>query len=348
MKKILAFVLAFLLMACMLGGCGESSPDAASSPAVITDPAQETSADSSFAEDTETRTIRIGSGPVGGVNNTIASGIASLLMDEYSNYTVSAEVTTGGQENIRMVGTGEADFGIAGPDMVYFANTNGREFEGFFDKQDQFRLVCTGWSTVGFVMVPADSPAQTIEDLKGTKIGVGSGSIETNFWPMLLEAYGMTVDDVKDVSMSLSDICEALKDNTIDCGVFCTSENNSTIQELFQSKDMRLIPLSEEAANSIVGKYPYQIKNYVHAGIYNGVDKDILNIGGTSMIFCSVDTPDVVVYNLTKLIFERNDDLVAMHKNASYLNAENCLISSDIIPIHPGAEMYYKEVGILN
>lgn len=66
------------------------------------------------------------------------------------------------------------------------------------------------------------------------------------------------------------------------------------------------------------------------------------------MIFCSVDTPDVVVYNLVKLIFERNDDLAAMQNNASYLNAENCLTSSDIIPVHPGAEMYYKEVGILN
>ena len=346
MKKNFALVIALAMLVCLLTGCDNSAPQADSADSAPEAPA-EVPAEPGSVEDTEVRTIRFASGPVGGVNNTIGAGIASLLMEEHPNYTVSAEVTTGGQENIRMVGTGEADFGIAGPDMVYFANTNGREFEGFFDKQDQFRLVCTGWSTVGFVMVPADSPAQTIKDLKGMKIGVGSGSVETNFWPMLLEAYGMTVNDVKDVSMSLSDICEALKDNTIDCG-FCTSENNSSIQELFQSKDMRLISLSEEAANSIVEKHPYQIKNSVHAGIYEGVDEDVLNIGGTSMIFCSVDTPDVVVYNLVKLIFERNDDLAAMQNNASYLNAENCLTSSDIIPVHPGAEMYYKEVGILN
>lgn len=347
MKKNFALVIALAMLVCLLTGCDNSAPQADSADSAPETPA-EVPAEPGSVEDTEVRTIRFASGPVGGVNNTIGAGIASLLMEEHPNYTVSAEVTTGGQENIRMVGTGEADFGIAGPDMVYFANTNGREFEGFFDKQDQFRLVCTGWSTVGFVMVPADSPAQTINDLKGMKIGVGSGSVETNFWPMLLEAYGMTVNDVKDVSMSLSDICEALKDNTIDCGVFCTSEKNSSIQELFQSKDMRLISLSEEAANSIVEKHPYQIKNSVHAGIYEGVDEDVLNIGGTSMIFCSVDTPDVVVYNLVKLIFERNDDLAAMQNNASYLNAENCLTSSDIIPVHPGAEMYYKEVGILN
>ena len=143
MKKNFALVIALAMLVCLLTGCDNSAPQADSADSAPETPA-EVPAEPGSVEDTEVRTIRFASGPIGGVNNTIGAGIASLLMEEHPNYTVSAEVTTGGQENIRMVGTGEADFGIAGPDMVYFANTNGREFEGFFDKQDQFRLVCTG------------------------------------------------------------------------------------------------------------------------------------------------------------------------------------------------------------
>ena len=280
-------------------------------------------------------TIRIGGGPSSSANYTTFAGIGNLITQDHPDYLINTEISTGSQENIRMIQSGTVQFGVAMTDVEEAAFKGTREFEG---SPVEICHVMGGYTTMLHMFVPKDSDVNSIGDLKGKKLAVSKGAMAQYYMPILLEAYGLTKDDVQITETALQDICDAVNDGNADFGVHITPFTSSPIADLAATKGIKLLISSEN---------PFFYKSVIPGGTYTGVDGDTVVLGTRNNLICAKSVDDEIVYNVVKSIIEHHDDLADVHPQANQFNKENA-VEGALIDIHPGAVKYYKEIGIMN
>lgn len=289
-------------------------------------------------------TIRIGGGPSSSANYTTFAGIGNLIMKDNPDYLVNTEISTGSQENIRMIQNGTAQFGVAMTDVEEAAAKGNREFEG---SPVDICHVMGGYTTMLHMFVPKDSDINSIADLKGKKLAVSKGAMAQYYMPILLEAYGLKTDDVQITETALQDICDAVNDGNADFGVHITPYTSSPIADLAATKGIKLISLDQEHIDKIVAENPFFFETTIPGGTYTGIDNDTVVIGTRNNLVCARSVDEDVVYNVVKTIIEHQDELPDIHPQAKMFNKENA-VDGALIDIHPGAAKYYKEIGIMN
>lgn len=306
-------------------------------------PMETGSGESSQTNTSDKVTIRIGGGPSASANYTTFAGIGNLIMKDHPNYLVNAEISTGSQENIRMIQSGVVQFGVAMTDVEQAAANGYREFK---DNPVDICHVMGGYTTMLHMFVPEESDIQSIADLKGHKLAVSKGAMAQYYMPILLEAYGLSVDDVTITENALQDICDAVKDGNADFGVHITPFISSPIADLAATKGIRLLSIDQEHQEAITAQYPFFYSSVIPGGTYTDVDQDTQVLGTRNNLVCARDVDEEVVYNVVKSIIEHQDDLVDVHPQASNFNKENA-VEGVLIAIHPGAVKYYKEIGLM-
>ncbi len=288
-------------------------------------------------------TIRIGGGPSSSANYTTFAGIGNLITQDHPNYLINTEISTGSQENIRMIQSGTVQFGVAMTDVEEAAAKGTREFEG---SPVEICHVMGGYTTMLHMFVPEDSDVNSIADLKGKKLAVSKGAMAQYYMPILLEAYGLTKDDVQITETALQDICDAVNDGNADFGVHITPYTSSPIADLAATKGIRLLSIDEDHIKQISEANPFFYKSVIPGGTYTGIDEDTVVLGTRNNLVCAKSVDEEVVYNVVKSIIEHQEDLKDVHPQAHHFNKENA-VEGALIDIHPGAAKYYKEIGIM-
>jgi len=337
-KRLLAALLATALLTAALAGCGGKTPS---------NSAQSNAGSGSTSDSTPSSgplTVRISAGPSGANNFMICAALGDKVMSLFSDYTISAEISTGSAQNIRAMSQNEAQMGIAMSDSALYAYNAEREFTDLEPKQ--FNYVIGGYQTIVHIMVPADSSIQSVADLKGKKVAASQGITAQYYLPIVLEAYGMTTEDVTVSELQLNDVVNALNDGTVDVGFHITSYPLAAISDLAATKGLRLLSLPDDIIDAIAKDYPYFSKMVIDGGAYPGIPEDTVTIGTLNTLICRADLDEEFVYNFVKTVCESTEDLAAVHPKAGDFNKDNTLTGA-VIPIHPGAERYYKEIGIL-
>lgn len=290
-----------------------------------------------------TVTIRFGGGPSSSANYTTFAGIGNLITQDHPNYLCNTEISTGSQENIRMLQNGTVQFGVAMSDVEEAAFKGEREFEG---SPVNIRHVMGGYTTVIHMFVAEDSGINSIADLKGKKLAVSKGAMAQYYMPILLEAYGLTTDDVTITETALQDICDAVNDGNADFGVHITPYTSSPIADLAATKGIKLLSVDQEHIDKITSEYPYFYAYTIPGGVYTRVDQDVVSIATRNNLVCAADVDDEIVYNVVKCIIEHQEDLADIYPQAVEFNTANA-IKGALIDIHPGAVKYYQEIGIM-
>lgn len=336
-KRFLGLALASILIL-SVAGCSNKPVSGSSSGSPTSAP----NASAPVASN-EKVTIRIGGGPSSGANYTTFAGIGNLISQDHPNYLINTEISTGSQENIRMIQNGTVQFGVAMSDVEEAAFKGTREFEG---TPVEICHVMGGYSTMLHMIVSKDSDIDSIADLKGKKLAVSKGAMAQYYMPILLEAYGLTKDDVQITEIALQDICDAVNDGNADFGVHITPYTSSPIADLAATKGIKLLSIDQEHIDKIISKYPYFFECTIPGGTYTGVDEDTVVIGTRNNLICAKSVDDEIVYNFVKSIIEHEADLPDVHPMASNFNKENA-VDNVLIDIHPGAVKYYQEIGLM-
>ena len=105
--------------------------------------------------------------------------------------------------------------------------------------------------------------------------------------------------------------------------------------------------IGQEAVDKLMAEKPWYHTVVIPAGTYDGCDEDITTFAQYTALCARADVPEETVYNLVKTMMENADALEAVHKNAAGTCPERG-IEGALTPMHPGAERYYKEVGVLD
>lgn len=278
-----------------------------------------------------------------GVYFPLGGGIARIWNSKVPDVNATAETSGCSIVNLRLMEQGQASAAICQNDAVYFGANGLKFFEG--KKAVKPRGVLMLYDEHLHVATTKQSGIKKIEDLKGKRVRIGfPGSIATENALILLEAYGMTEKDMKAYQMSLSDAFEQLKDGNIDVLIEPTGAPAAGFLDVAHTRDMVLLPVDKDHSDKIYKKYPFLSPAVIPAGTYKGTSQGLPTLAVTCMLIASSDVTTDLVYNLTKSIFQNLNILGESHIKGKLVTMETALKGMPI-PLHPGAEKYYKEVG---
>lgn len=292
------------------------------------------------------QTITISCGTSAGVGYITTTTAGTFLKKVFSGYEVKPEITTGSQENINLIKQGIAQIGVSMADSALAAYEGNREFNESY--KGCINFVTGGYLTTITQIVPKNSTAKELPDLKGKKIGVSKGVMEQFYFPIILKAYGLSKSDFKISVLSINDILTMLQDGNIQYGIHVSSVPNTGISDLALSSGIQLLTMSEKVRDAIIVANPYFQKAVISKAVYN-TKTDSKTLATRNIYVCSPNADEQVVYDWVKTLITYHDELAAAHPQAGDFggkNGENAL-SGQLIPIHPGAARYYREIGLI-
>ena len=350
MKKILALTLA-LGMTLSLAACGSGS---SGSSAAASKPAASAASSAAASAQTESKGlteaerakefITVGTGPTSGIYFPIGGAFATALKEW--GYQTSAEATNATGQNIQNILNGDAEIAIAMQDAVMQAYTGTGAYEGKDPATDLCALMRL-WPNYVQLVTTADTGIKSVSDLKGKRVGVGAANsgVEINA-RMILNAFGLSYDDITPDYLAYGEAIDNMKNGQCDA-VFVTSGlPNATVMDLGVQYDMVIVPIDGEGRDKLVEEYPYYAKSVIPAGTYNNTE-DVEGVFVYNIMLVNKDLSDAMVYDMLEGIFANISTIKASH-NAADKNIDITFGVDDIqLPLHPGAEAFWKDNGYI-
>ena len=298
------------------------------------------------AQDKKVR-LSIGTGGTGGVYYPLGGGLAALISKFVPGVEATAEVTAGSIANLQLIGSGKSELAFTMADAAWDAE-NG--LDKFKDQKVALRTLVVFYPNRMHVATVEGTGINKFADLKGKRVSTGAPVSGTEVMAMrLIEAMGL--DPNKDMTrerLSVAESVNAIKDGKIDALFWVGGVPTAAISDLAATpgKKIKLIDHGDGAENMRKKYGPIYIKNKILANAYPGETRDTTNVDVWNLIVVPEKADEKLVYQITKTMFEKKDELVKVHKDAAFLELANQATGASPIPFHPGAARYLKEKGI--
>jgi TRAP transporter TAXI family solute receptor len=294
--------------------------------------------------------VTIGTGGVTGVYYPTGGAICRLVNKTRKEHGIrcSVESTGGSVYNLNMIAAGELDMGVAQSDWQYHAYNGTSKFEKKGPNKD-LRAVFSVHPEPFTVVARADSGIKDFKELKGKRVNIGNpGSGQRGTMEVVMGAVGWTKDDFKLASeLKSAEQSKALCDNKIDAIVFTVGHPSGSIKEASTSCDAVIVSVTGPEIDKLVKEADYYRKATIPGGMYRGTDSDTLTFGVGATFVSSTNTPEDVIYNVVKAVFDNFDSFKKLHPAFKILKKEEMIKDGLSAPLHKGAVKYYKEAGLM-
>lgn len=286
--------------------------------------------------------LNIGTGTTGGTYYPVGAGIAKIWSTHIKDMKANAQSTGGTMQNIQLISKEEAEVGFA-DGLYYFAYLGKGLFEG--NPQKGLRGLVPLYPEPIHFLVPKGSGIKTIADLKGKRVStgaVGSGTEATA--KMLLRLGGLDPEkDLRCEPLGLSDTASAMADKHIDAALTVGALGIAGVVEMTTLGLVEFVDLPEDLVKKVGEELPYMNPFTIPADTYKGQSQAVRTFGSWNILVVTDKLSEELVYEMTKTLFENKADLLLISPRVESMNTDN--IGYIQIPLHPGAEKYYKEVG---
>jgi hypothetical protein len=291
----------------------------------------------------KTTFVGIGTGGTGGIYYPYGGGVAEIWSKHVPGVRAVAEVTGASVENVKLAHKGETVFGEVMGDVADAGYNGTGKFKG---KKHDILSMAIMYPNLLQVVTLKDSGITNIEQVKGRNISTGSPGSGTNFMAeTVFKALGIPLDSYSDSRLSFTESANALRDGTIEVGIWSVGPGTSSILDLATTHDIRIIEFTPEQVEKIVAYNENYSAVDLSGGVYPGVDDAVSTIGVWNVMICQSSLETDLVYQLVKALYEHNDYLKTIHPSAAYTTPENAVTYSPI-PLHPGTIKYVREQGI--
>ena len=284
--------------------------------------------------------VNIATGGTAGTYYPIGGAIAEVL--NKSGMNASAQSTGASVANINMLKDKQVELAIVQNDITYYA-LHGEEMFKDSGKVEGLTGIASLYPETCQFVVREDSGIKTINDLKGKRVAVGAaGSGAEANARQILEAYGITYDDVEEQFLSFAEGSYALKDGTIDAAFVTAGYPTASVQDIASQNKIRLLAIDEEHIKLLAEKYPFYTKTTVPGGVYQGFDEEINTVSVMAILVASDKVNAATGEKITKAIFDNLDKIAAAHSAAKNITKEGALKGMDFIEMNEGAEKVLK------
>ncbi len=340
-RVLLPLLWASLLYVLVLVGCGSSSQTSSgemTSESILKEPAQ----------------LRFATFTEGTAWYAYGASIAELLRPQLPpGSSLDVLPLAGGVANPRLLDEGKADFAINFAVNTRWAQQGRLVYE---TKAESLRGLVGGFDLYYLlVLARKDLPIRSLDELKETQMPVSLYTITVGGQGeqaarMLLEALGLGYEDIKAWGGSVHNtsfdvIKTAFQDGRADLLVHGTPKAHPSITEISVLSSVNFLSLPDDIARWLGEEYEMDLL-VLPAGNFRGQDQDVHTVGWSVTLDATTRMPDDVAYLITKTVIERKDELAAAHKGLQEFDP-SLAFSKLGVPLHPGAERYYREAGLL-
>jgi hypothetical protein len=290
--------------------------------------------------------LSIATGGTGGVYFPLGGGLASLLSRHLPGVSATAEVTPASVDNMRLIQARRADLAFTLADTAYDAYKGQDVFRG---APVPIRTLAPLYNNYNHLVTVEGLGINTITDLRGKRVSVGAPGSGTEVTALrILEAAGLDPDrDIRRERLGVAQSVDALKDRKIEAFFWSGGLPTSSVMDLAVTPGVRikilaldgLIPALQKKYGSLYFRAVIQ-KEY-----YPGMPADAPTIGVANLLVVHQEFSADLAYQITRLLFERRNDLAQVHSEAKNITLLGVAGRSPV-PFHPGAIRYYKERGL--
>ena len=288
--------------------------------------------------------INVLTGGTSGVYYPLGVALSQLYGDNIPGARAQVQSTKASVENLNLLQQSKGELALALGDSVKLA-WDGNADVGFAQPLDRLRGVAAAYPNYIQIAASAESGIKTLADLKGKGMSVGAPKSGTELNARaIFAAAAMSYDDLgKTEYLPFAESVELMKNRQLDSTLQSAGLGVASIKDLATSMPTTLVSIPAEIAASLGA--PYEAAA-IPAGTYEGQTEDVPTLAVRNFFVTHEGVSEETVYLMTKLMFENLPALVAAHKAAGGITLEGAL-SGMPIPLHPGAERYYKEAGLL-
>jgi uncharacterized protein len=287
--------------------------------------------------------INVLTGGTSGVYYPLGVALTKIYAEAIPDARTQVQATKASVENLNLLqqGRGEAAFTLG--DSLKLA-WEGDEEAGFKQKLDKLRGISGMYPNYIHFVVRKDLGIESLADLKGKRISVGAPKSGTELNSRaILAAAGLNYDDLGKVEyLPYAESVELIKNRQLDGTLLSSGLGVAAIRDLATSVDVTFVPIPASTVEKIGTPY---IPVVIPAGTYEGQDADVETAGVVNFLVTHSGVPEETVYLMTKSMYENLDEMVAAHGAAKTISLDKALQGMPV-PVHPGAERYYKEKGV--
>lgn len=293
--------------------------------------------------------ITIGSGSTTGVYFPVATGMASLINEANLGLRANARSTGGSVFNLNAIGSGELQIALVQNDTAFYA-FNGTGLAAFEGKPlKSFRAIASLYPEIIHVIARADAKVTKITDLKGKRVivgDVGSGT-ELNA-RQILEINGMTFADLgQTIRTSATAAIGLIQDGKADVAFYTSGLGNASIAQIAQTTKTVMVEIDRATAQALGAKYPYYTDVLIPGGTYKGVDVTTPTVAVQAMLVVAESVSADDVYKISKTLFDNVANFQKIHPNLARYFTLAKAVKGLPIALHPGAQRYFKEKGLI-
>ncbi len=307
------------------------------------------------------RFFRIGTGgtagtyyPIGGLlANAISNAPGSRPCEEGGSCGVPGLIATavssnGSVANVNAIAGGALESGFSQSDVASWAHSGTGIWEGR-PAVTALRAIANLYPESIHLVASRASGIASVADLRGKRVSLdepGSGTLVDA--RLILESHGLSEADVQANFLKPDQAADRMRDGAMDAFFFVGGFPAGAIAELASQHDIMLVPITGEGAGAVIDAFPFFANDVVPAGTYRGVDVDTPTLSVGAQWITSEAQPEELIYEITKALWNANTRrlLDAGHAKGREITAETALDGVGI-PLHPGAERFYREAGLL-
>jgi len=312
------------------------------------------------AQAQDMRFFRIGTGGVAGTYYPIGGLIADIISNPpgarpcdrggscgVPGLVAIAQSSNGAVANVDAIASGALESGFVQSDVAHWAHTGTGIYEGQGEIEN-LRAITNLYPESIHLVARKDAGIGSVRDLEGKRVSLdepGSGTLVDA--RIILEAYGLSEDDLSASYVKPSRAVAMIDEGQLDAFFIVAGYPTGSVQDLCASPGCELVPIEGPQADAVIERYPFFAKDTIPAGTYPGVGQtDTLSVGAQWVVGAEIE--EDLVYGITRALWHENARALLDngHVKGRAITLATAL-DGIAIPLHPGAERYYREVGLL-
>jgi TRAP transporter TAXI family solute receptor len=289
--------------------------------------------------------VNVLTGGTSGIYYPVGVAIGNVVAKASPDTKISVQATKASVENLNLLQAQRGELAFTLGDSLSDA-WKGNEEAGFKAPLKKLRGITALYPNYIQIVARADSGIKTLADLKGKRISVGAAKSGTELNARtIFAAAGLTYNDFAKVEyLGFNESVELMKNRQLDVTLQSAGLGVASLRDLATSIDIAIVPIPPDIIVKTNDKA--YVSAIIPANTYRGQTTDVPTASVVNFLVTHDGVSDELVYKITKAFYSNLDQLVAAHSAAKAIKLENAIAAMPI-PLHPGAEKYYREVGLI-
>jgi TRAP transporter TAXI family solute receptor len=288
--------------------------------------------------------INVLTGGTSGVYYPLGVALSEIYGKGIGGSNTQVQATKASVENLNLLQQGKGEIAFTLGDSLQLA-WEGNTEAGFPAKLDRLRGIAAIYPNYIQIVASKESGIEKLDDLKGKSLSVGAPKSGTELNARaILAAAGMSYDDLGKVEyLPFAESVELIKNRQLDATLQSAGLGVASIRDLATSLPITVVAVPAETVDKVGAPY---LTATIPAGTYEGQQADVATAAVGNFLVTHDGVSDETAYQMTKLLFDNLDQLAAAHAAAKAIDPARA-VEGMPIPLHPGAERYYKEKGLI-